>query len=688
MHHRPWTLPAPVLAAALVVISLLGACGSDDRADITVTAADDSTTLDWRSSALVDVLANDSTSGGTLGLVSVEAPAHGTAVIEGGRLRYTPADGWFGQDSVRYTVQSDAGGATATATLAVAVQARLALSGTITDAPIADAAVTLRVGDETLEVAADPQGRYTAEVTSADPSAWVRIIGASPDGRVRLVSVVGALAGVAAQADAATGVVGAAELPALNATHWTSAEAALRARALGGALPASAQDMAATDAAVSASALQSLAIAVRLIADGGVPLPAGVDDSFALLLDHGAAQAFVSAQAIADPAGFAAAKQAVLETTPAPAGDPWAITDARTLAYTDGGNPMTGFDLTLALRPGGAATVHADGAAHAATWTADGAMLDVELATPVESIATACLNDPVTGACTEYAAAYRTLGYSVRVVGGGSANKRPVLLAVRVRHVWLDGPKAGETILETDSDDGYLTTLFDLAGRAGVAAGELAVGARLAGVASEDIDPTTGLTRDDILRIDGPGTGRFEVSGKTATWALEDGWLTVRAEGVVPRRYTRLERDPLTGLESWMTASVPADPDEPVVYTAEQELLFIDAGLAFTADSAARRWRTEGLVVSDPSTFGLEPSYVLNPDGSVTGFVQRWRVAADGTLELVRVYQGADYLRRWIPLRRVGDNLIVLEIIDWTYLSPGMIAWRINWQVDLGPAGG
>lgn len=686
MHHRPWTLPTPWLAAALAA-SLLAACGGGSRPDATVTAGDDSATLDWRSSALIDVLANDSASRGALSLVAVEAPAHGTAVIEDGQLRYTPADGWFGRDSVRYSVQAEAGGATAMATLVVTVQARLMLSGTITDAPIADAAVRLQVGEQPLDLAADAQGRYTAEVLSADPASWVQVSGVSPDGRVRLVSVVGELGDVAALADADTGEVGAAELPALDATHWTSAEAALRARALGGKLPASAADMVASDGAVQALELQSLAIAVRLIADGGVALPAGVDDSFALLLDRSAAQAFVSAQAVADPDGFAAARQAVLETAPPPAGDVWALTEARTLVYSDGGNPASSIDLTLALRPDGEASVHSQQGVLPATWTAAGAVLDVVLTAPQEQTGVQCMNDPTTGVCTQYTVAYQTLAYRLKAVGGGSANKQPVLLATRYRNLWLDGPKAGEVIVESDGGIGFLVTLFDLAGRAGVAADELVAGARLAGVRSEDMAPDTGLTREDILHIDGPGTARFEISGKAATWSLEDGWLTVRAAGVAASRYTRLERDPLTGLESWIGSSVPGAAADAIQYTMEQELLFVDADPAFTADSAARRWRSEGFVVASPETYGLEPSYVLNPDGSATGIVQRWQVAADGTLELIRVYQGADYIRRWVPLRRVGDNLVVLEIIDWGYIEPGLMAWRINWQVDLGPAG-
>lgn len=636
------------------------------------------------------MLANDSAGRGALSLVSVEAPAHGTAAVEDGKLRYTPADGFFGSDSLRYTVRAEDSGATASARVALSVQARLTLSGLITDAPIANAAVTLQVGEQRIETSADDQGRYTAEVTSADPAGWVQVSGVSADGRVRLVSVVGELGQVAAAAEADTGAVDAERLPALSATHWTSAEAALRARALSGVLPASAEQMAATDGVVNAAALQTLATAVRLIADGGVALPEGAADSFALLLNDDRTQAFVAAQSTGNAEAFSAAHAAVLADAPAPAGEPWAVTEAHTWAYSDGGNPVSHVDLVLGLGPGGGATVFTNGGAHAASWTATGATLDVALTSPIETAYVDCLEDPVAGGCTQYAAVYRTLGYRLQAMDSGGG-VRPAVLVIFTRSVWTEGPKSGEVIRESGDDSGFLATFFDLARREGVQAGELTVGARLAGPVSSDVAPDSGMRRQDILRIDGQGSGTLEISGKAATWSLDEGWLTVTAEGVTPRRYTRLQRDPMTGLESWLAASLPADPSAPVVYYGEADLLFADPGLVFTADNATRRWRSEGFVVAAPEAYSLEPSYVLNADGTATGFVQRWELRADGTLSLFRVRAGQEWPRRWIPLSRVGPHWLVLEIVDYSYASGAPagsdVLWRVNWLRDLGPAG-
>ncbi|MEO5625733.1 MAG: Ig-like domain-containing protein [Dokdonella sp.] len=71
----------------------------------------------------LDVLANDSDpDGDPLVLSAVTAPAHGTAVISGARIVYTPSNGFAGADSFHYTV-SDGRGGTATATVTMAVAA-------------------------------------------------------------------------------------------------------------------------------------------------------------------------------------------------------------------------------------------------------------------------------------------------------------------------------------------------------------------------------------------------------------------------------------------------------------------------------------------------------------------------------------------------------------------------------------
>ena len=60
---------------------------------------------------VIDVLANDSDADGdTLTIKSLTKPAHGTAVIEDGKVKYTPAKGYSGKDNFEYTVSDGKGG--------------------------------------------------------------------------------------------------------------------------------------------------------------------------------------------------------------------------------------------------------------------------------------------------------------------------------------------------------------------------------------------------------------------------------------------------------------------------------------------------------------------------------------------------------------------------------------------------
>src|SRR5207249_1177756 len=85
--------------------------------DNTLTVAEDS------GATVVDVLANDSIApdtGETLTVISVTQPAHGTATLVGGVVRYAPAANYNGSDAFTYTI-SDGNGGTATATVNVTV---------------------------------------------------------------------------------------------------------------------------------------------------------------------------------------------------------------------------------------------------------------------------------------------------------------------------------------------------------------------------------------------------------------------------------------------------------------------------------------------------------------------------------------------------------------------------------------
>ncbi len=103
--------------------------GGTATATVTVTvpdnapvAADDSASTPSGTAIDVDVLANDTDDNGDpLTVTGVVGAAHGTASVTGSgaaaRVRYVPAAGWFGPDTMTYTISDGAGTATALVTV-------------------------------------------------------------------------------------------------------------------------------------------------------------------------------------------------------------------------------------------------------------------------------------------------------------------------------------------------------------------------------------------------------------------------------------------------------------------------------------------------------------------------------------------------------------------------------------------
>ncbi|RIK36278.1 MAG: hypothetical protein DCC55_27780 [Chloroflexi bacterium] len=107
-------------ATATVTVTVSGS-GTPNRAP---TAANDAATTAAGVAVTIDVLANDSDpDGDALTIASVTPPTNGTAVVENGRVVYTPNASFVGSDSFTYTITDGKGGsATATVTITVTDQ--------------------------------------------------------------------------------------------------------------------------------------------------------------------------------------------------------------------------------------------------------------------------------------------------------------------------------------------------------------------------------------------------------------------------------------------------------------------------------------------------------------------------------------------------------------------------------------
>jgi hypothetical protein len=129
------------------------------------TANDDSASTAVGSSVLIDVLANDFDDGtpSPLAIQSVGTPTSGTAVIESGKIRYTPPVGFTGNATFDYTITD--GDATDTATVTVSVQVSLAPSRLVSYLPLDNATgITLNNG---ATITAGAQGKF-GEAASLD----------------------------------------------------------------------------------------------------------------------------------------------------------------------------------------------------------------------------------------------------------------------------------------------------------------------------------------------------------------------------------------------------------------------------------------------------------------------------------------------------------------------------------------
>lgn len=138
------------------------------------TAVDDAAATAEDVSVLVDVVANDTDpEAAALAIAAVADPLHGAAVIEAGRIRYTPAANYFGFDVFSYTISDGvntpvAGFLTVSVTPVNDVPQASATDATVAEsAPVGAAVLTVAATDvdgDTLSftiTGGDPTGRFT-----------------------------------------------------------------------------------------------------------------------------------------------------------------------------------------------------------------------------------------------------------------------------------------------------------------------------------------------------------------------------------------------------------------------------------------------------------------------------------------------------------------------------------------------
>ena len=106
---------------ATAVLTALTACGGDsDSLAAMATATADTATVPWNTATALAVTSNDTIANGTASIAVATAPTHGTATVSGNSISYTPTAGYFGPDTLSYTLTVGNKSSTAEVQLTVA----------------------------------------------------------------------------------------------------------------------------------------------------------------------------------------------------------------------------------------------------------------------------------------------------------------------------------------------------------------------------------------------------------------------------------------------------------------------------------------------------------------------------------------------------------------------------------------
>ncbi|NKF22264.1 hypothetical protein [Solimonas marina] len=272
----------------------------------------------------------------------------------------------------------------------------LKFKGMVTDAPIANASVTIHVGNQTFTGTADASGAYAidVEIDESATGGFVTIDASGATGQefVAFESLAGTFADLLTAAGSDATLTSDEEF-ATQVTNVSTAEAALLRRANGGQAITSAAMKDALAKQINGQDVLDLATAIKLAVDNAsaYPLPSGYTTTLALANDTTAAEQFVTDAKSQDSDTFNQTQAAIASdpslNKPVEAGSvPSTLTSA--LLSTDAGftfnysNRVTSYQFA-SDNSGSVAT----GSFYSATtWTVSGSQIDVTYAAPVETI--------------------------------------------------------------------------------------------------------------------------------------------------------------------------------------------------------------------------------------------------------------------------------------------------------------
>ena len=668
-------------AFSMLAAALTACGGGDDPPAAVALAKDDAVSVDWNTASILAVTGNDTIQNGTATLAIKTAPTHGTATVSGTQISYTPTTGYFGADTLRYSLT--VGDRTADAAVQVTVSAVLKLSGTVRDNPLAGATVTATVGTTVLPpVTADASGNYTLTLRVTDPTEFISLKakGAGVQSSVVLSSLVGEVGEAAAVAAASTGVVSATVLPGANVTHVSTAIAVLAQQSAGKAI-ASAADLKAAQGSFTASQTLEMAAAIKLVADSGIALPTGTADTLALVSNADTFKNFVVAQTTTNAAAYNAVLQNVLgdaSLAVAPQIPTGANPVAKTLLLVQGEGASASSATRLTLQANGTATVESD-AVRSAKWMASGTEISVTYDTPAVSEG---YSSDIDAQGNQWRIQVTESGFVLRQVGGGISGGPASVKAVSSTK-YLEGPRIGTVVIDANSWDAQ--TLVGTT--AALVTADVAAGTRWAGVLAVGFSPVSSSYVDqDVAKIVDATTVTFERAAKTGTYRLVEGKLEITIDGAV-FTYTRLFNGP-RGEQRWLVAKtvngVVQWVYEPAVVKAQAAAVFTVTGLTQQWESYINVGVSSGKFIIDLRADGTGQGTSFDASGKQTGSSSSgfWSLNSDGSMTLKRYScdpKAAGCLpwhqRTWTLLATVDKRIYVMERLK---INDSYDQYRVN----------
>jgi hypothetical protein len=293
------------------LMAALCACMCAGQASAAMPGQPDAVWTPTGSTVLINVLANDGNIG-KIRSVALTKPLHGKVRWVSGRAEYTPNAAYAGADSFRYSVIGTSGrAANQKVTLTVGGANAVVLQGVATDAPLANATVTANVGIARFLTTADANGNYSLPVAgSGGTLVQLNAFGKGAQSQVQLRSTVGGIDQVRAQAG--DGVLTRDENNQVQVTQVSTAQAYLLYFANGSQDLVDQDDLDLVASSIDVNSLTQMAAAIKLVADGAYPLPAGVDNTYALISNPDALAQFVGEVTADDPAAIDNAIQETL----------------------------------------------------------------------------------------------------------------------------------------------------------------------------------------------------------------------------------------------------------------------------------------------------------------------------------------------------------------------------------------